>query len=331
MRNSMNRREMVALGLASLSTTALSPALAQSRYPERPIRLMVPFSAGGVVDAVARQWAERVKPHLGTIVIENQGGAGGTIATGEVARAQPDGYTALLANTSIMVLNPAIMPKVPYDPVKDFAPISILAISASGIMVHPSVPAKTLAEFVIYAKANASKLSYGSAGAGTMTQLAGELFKLKIGAPEITHVPYRGAGPSIADLVAGQIPMATINLTGQTVELHRTGKIRILAVTSPERLKGVPEIPTAVEEGMTGMVAQLFTGLFLPARTLRAIVDQVYEATQKTMNDPAMQKALVDQGLEPITNSSPEKVRAFIEEEVARWTPVVKAAGLTAQ
>src|SRR5206468_750154 len=157
MRNSMNRREMVALSLASLSTT-FSPASPQSRYPERPIRLLVPFSAGGVVDAVARQWAERVKPHLGTIVIENQGGAGGT---------------------------------------------------------------------------------------GTMTQLAGELFKQMIGAPEITHVPYRGAGPSIADLVAGQIPMATINLTGQTVELHRSGKIRILAVTAPERLKGVPEIPTA--------------------------------------------------------------------------------------
>jgi tripartite-type tricarboxylate transporter receptor subunit TctC len=328
MRNIMNRREMVALGLASLSTTALSPAFAQSRYPERPIRLVVPFSAGGVVDAVGRQWAERVKPHLGTIVIENQGGAGGTIATGEVARAQPDGYTALLANTSIMVLNPAIMPKVPYDPVKDFAPVSILAVSASGIMIHPSVPAKTLKEFVAYAKANANKLSYGSAGAGTMTQLAGELFKQKIGAPEITHVPYRGAGPSIADLVAGQIPMATINVTGQLVELHRTGKIRILAVTAPERLKGVPEIPTAIEEGMPGMVAQLFTGLFLPARTPRAIVEQVYQASQKTMNDPAMQKALIDQGLEPITNSSPDKVRAFIDEEIARWTPVVKAAGL---
>src|SRR5262249_54032432 len=198
----MNRREIVTLSLASLSATALSPAFGQVRFPERPIRLLVPFSAGGVVDAVARQWADRVKPHLGTIVIENQGGAGGTIATGEAARAAPDGYTALLANTSIMVLNPAIMPKVPYDPVRDFAPISILAISASGIMINPSVPAKNLKEFIAYAKANADKLSYGSAGTGTMTQLAGELFKLKIGAPDITHVPYRGAGPSIADLVA---------------------------------------------------------------------------------------------------------------------------------
>src|SRR5215467_7156339 len=331
----MNRREMVALGLASLSTTALSPALspafAQGRYPTRPIRLMVPFSAGGVVDAVGRQWAERIKPHLGTVVIENQGGGGGTIATSEVARAQPDGYTALLANTSIMVLNPAIMPKVPYDPVRDFAPISILAISASGIMINPSVPAKNLKEFIAYAKANADKLSYGSAGTGTMTQLAGELFKLKIGAPDITHVPYRGAGPSIADLVAGQIQMATINVTGQLVELHRAGKIRILAVTAPERLKGVPDIPTAVEEGMPGMIAQLFTGLFLPAKTPKAIVEQVYEASQKVMTDPAMQQALIEQGLEPITNSSPDTVRAFIEEEVARWTPVVKAAGLKAE
>jgi len=327
----MNRREIVTLSLASLSATALSPAFGQVRFPERPIRLLVPFSAGGVVDAVARQWADRVKPHLGTIVIENQGGAGGTIATGEAARAAPDGYTALLANTSIMVLNPAIMPKVPYDPVRDFAPISILAISASGIMINPSVPAKNLKEFIAYAKANADKLSYGSAGTGTMTQLAGELFKLKIGAPDITHVPYRGAGPSIADLVAGQIQMATINVTGQLVELHRAGKIRILAVTAPERLKGVPDIPTAVEEGMPGMIAQLFTGLFLPANTPKPIIDQVYEASQKVMTDPAMQQALIGQGLDPITNSSPDKVRAFIEEEVARWTPVVKAAGLKAE
>ena len=214
----MNRREMVALGLASLSATALAPLRPWRRGATRmrPISLMVPFSAGGVVDAVGRQWAERMKPHLGTIVVENQGGGGGTIATGEVARAQPDGYTALLGNTSIMVLNPAIMAKVPYDPEKDFTPISILAISASGIMIHPSVPAKTLQEFIAYAKANANKLSYGSAGAGTMTQLAGELFKQMIGAPEIIHVPYRGAGPSITDLVCGQIPMATINVTGQS-------------------------------------------------------------------------------------------------------------------
>src|SRR5262247_3238347 len=254
MRNSMNRREMVALGLSSLSTTALSPALAQSRYPERPIRLLVPFSAGGVVDAVARQWAERVKPHLGTIVIENQGGGGGTIATGEVARAQPDGYTALLANTSVMVLNPAIMPKVPYDPVKDFAPVSILAISASGIMIHPSVPAKTLQEFVAYAKANANKLSYGSAGAGTMTQLAGELFKQMIGAPEITHVPYKGANPGLADFYSGHLPIFAASISPQVLAMHAQDKIRILVAGSPRRLAGAPEIPISAEVGYPDLI-----------------------------------------------------------------------------
>jgi tripartite-type tricarboxylate transporter receptor subunit TctC len=326
----IDRRNMLVSGAALVSSPMLAAfsAFAQAKYPDRPIRLMVPFSAGGVVDVIGRQWAERIKPHLGTIVVENQGGGGGTIAAGDVARAAPDGYTLLLGNTSIMVLNPAIMAKVPYDPVKDFAPISVLAISANGIMVHPSVPAKTLQEFIPYAKANASKLSYGSAGAGTMTQLAGELFKQTIGAPEITHVPYRGAGPSITDLVSGHIPMATINVTGQLLELHRTGKIRILAVTSPQRLKGVPDIPTAVESGLPNMIAQLFTGLFAPANTPKPIIDQIFQASQKVMNDPEMQKALTESGLEPISDSSPEKVQTFMREEVARWSPVVKAAGL---
>jgi tripartite-type tricarboxylate transporter receptor subunit TctC len=326
----MKRRDVLALGLSSLAAPALSSfeAFGESHYPDRAIRLLVPFSAGGVVDAVGRQWGERVRPHLGTVVIENQGGAGGTIAAGDIARARPDGYSLLLANTSIIVLNPMTMPKIPYDPAKDFAPISILAVSASGIMVHPSVPAKTLEEFVVYAKANASKLSYGSAGTGTMTQLAGELFKLIIGAPEITHVPYRGAGPSIADLVSGHIPMATINVTGQLIDLHHAGKIRILAVTAPQRLKGLPEVPTAVESGMPKMVAQLFTGLFAPAKTPQPILDQIFHASQEVMHDPAMVKALTDSGLEPITDSSPEKVRVFVQEEVERWGPVVKAAGL---
>jgi tripartite-type tricarboxylate transporter receptor subunit TctC len=330
----INRRNVLASGAALVSSPLLSPllsplsAFAQAKYPDRPIHLMVPFSPGGVVDVIGRQWAERVKPYLGTIVVENQGGAGGTTATGDVARAAPDGHTILLGNTSIMVLNPAIMAKVPYDPVKDFAPISVLAISASGIMVHPSVPAKTLTEFVAYAKANGDKLSYGSAGAGTMTNLAGELFKQLVGAPGIVHVPYRGAGPSIADLVSGHIPMATINVTGQLLELHRAGKIRILAVTSPQRLKGAPEIPTAIEAGMPDMVAQLFNGLFVPIKTPKPIVDQIYQASQKVMNDPEMQKALTESGLEPITDSSPEKTQAFMQEEVARWGPVVKAAGL---
>jgi tripartite-type tricarboxylate transporter receptor subunit TctC len=324
----MLRRDVLKFA-ASLPAAALMPGAAfAQRFPERPIRLVVPFSAGGVVDVVGRQWVERVQPLLGTIVVENQGGAGGTIGAAGVARAQPDGHTMLLANTSVMVLNPAIMSRPPYDPAKDFAPIAIIAISASGIMVHPSVPAANLKEFIAYAKANTGKLSYGSAGSGTMTHLAGELFKQLIDAPEIVHVPYKGAGPSIADLVSGHIPMATINVTGQLLELHRAGKIRILAVTAPQRLKGAPEIPTAIESGLPNMVAQLFTGLFVPAGTPKPIIEQIHQASHKAMAEPGLLKALTDSGLEPISDSGPEQTQRFIQEEVARWTPIVKAAGL---
>jgi len=313
-----------------LALLAFTGPTAAVEWPSRPLTLVVPFAAGGPSDVLSRTIGERMHATLSqTVVIENVTGAAGTIGVTRAARSPADGYTISMGHLGTHVVNGA-MYNLPFDLANDFEPLALLASNPMMIVSKNAVPAKNLKELIAYVKANPGKLSYGSAGAGTMTQLAGELFKQMIGAPEITHVPYRGAGPSITDLVAGQIPMATINLTGQTVELHRTGKIRILAVTAPERLKGVPEIPTAIEEGMPGMVAQLFMGLFLPARTPRAIVDQVYEATQKTMSDPAMQNALLDQGLEPITNSSPDKVRAFIEEEVARWTPVVQAAGLKA-
>jgi hypothetical protein len=193
----MKRRDLLALGLASFAASALAPrfAMAQGKYPERPIKLMVAFSAGGVNDVVARQWAERVKLLLGTVYVENQGGGSGTIATGEVARALPDGYTILLGSTSTMVLNPMTMAKVPYEPARDFVPIAILAVSTTSIVVHESVPAKTLKELIAYAKANPGKLSYGSAGTGTMSNLSGELFKQLTGLNDVVHIPYKGAGP----------------------------------------------------------------------------------------------------------------------------------------
>ena len=325
----MNRRDVLKSGLA-VSAAALTPlpTFAQAKYPERPIRLIVPFSAGGVVDAVARQFAERIKPHLGTVVVENISGAGGTIGMYDVARARPDGYTLGLCNTSTMVINPTIMPKIQYNAAKDFEPIAILAISASGIIVNAGVPAKTLKEFIAYAKANQDKISYGSAGAGTMTHLAGELFKHLTQTPKIVHVPYKGAGPSINDLVGGQVQYATINVTGQLLQLHDAGKVRILAVTSADRLKGAPNFPTAVEAGLPNMIATLFTGLLAPAGTQKPIIDQIYQATHKLMQEQAMQKALTDQGLEPIVDSNPDKMRAFLKEEEERWTPVLKTAGL---
>ena len=327
----MNRREFVGYGLASLAATALPqwPVFAQAKYPDRNVKLIVPFGAGGVVDSVARQWTERMKGPLGaTIVIENNGGAGGTIGMGEVARAAPDGYTLGFGNTSTLVLNPAIMPKVPYEPSRDFTVLSILAVSVSGIIVHPSVPVKNLKEFVAYAKANQDKLSYGSAGAGTMTNFAGELFKQLIGAPKIVHVPYKGAGPSLTDQVSGAIPMSTINITGQVLALHEAGKLRVLAVTANNRLKGAPDIPTAVEAGLPGMTAELFTAVLVQSKTPQPIVDHIYKASQAVMKDPGMQESLVKQGLEPIVDSSPEKATAYVQEELKRWTPLIETLGL---
>jgi tripartite-type tricarboxylate transporter receptor subunit TctC len=325
----MKRRDLLMFALLPLSAATLTPwsALAQAKYPERPIKLMVAFSAGGVNDVVGRQWADRMKPLLGTVYVENQGGGSGTIATGEVARAQPDGHTILLGSTSTMVLNPMTMAKVPYDPIKDFLPIAILCVSTTSIVVHPSVPVKDLKELIAHAKANSGKLSYGSAGAGTMSNLSGELFKQLTGLNDLVHIPYKGAGPGLTDLVSGHIPVMTPNITGQVLELHRTGKIRILAVNSAERLKAAPEIPTATEQGLPGMIGQLFLGLFVPVATPRAIADRIGDATRQLMADEEFQKVLLASGLEASSDSSPEKAQRFINEETARWGPVVKASG----
>jgi tripartite-type tricarboxylate transporter receptor subunit TctC len=329
----MKRRDLLALGLASFSAHALAPfsAFAQAAYPDRPIKLIVPFAPGGVVDAIGRLWIEKVKAHLGTVFVENQGGAGGMIGAQEVARAAPDGYTLLLGNTSTQVLTPALAAKPPYDTLRDFVPITIIAISATSLVVHPSVPAKTLKELIGYAKANPGKLSYGSAGAGTLTNLTGEMFKHLTGISDIVHVPYKGAGPGIADLISGHIPMMTPNVTGQLLELHHSGKVRILAVTSPTRLKGAPDIPTAVEAGLPGMIAQLFTGLFAPAGTPKPIIEKIARATTAAMADQGFQANLVNSGFEPVTDSDPEKARQFVSEEIVRWPPILKAAGMKTQ
>src|SRR5215510_6050254 len=323
----MKRRDVLTL-LASLPAASLpARSFAQGRYPERPIKLMVAFSAGGVNDVVARQWAERVKTLLGTVVVENQGGGSGTIATGEVARATGDGYTILLGSTSTMVLNPMTMAKVPYDPAKDFVPIAIIAVSTTSIVVHESVPVKTLPELIAYAKANPGKLSYGSAGAGTMSNLSGELFKQLTGLNDLVHIPYKGAGPGISDLVSGHIPMMTPNVTAQVLELNRAGKIRILAMNAAQRLSAAPDIPTAIEQGVPGMIGLLFLGLFAPAATPKPILDRIAAATHAAMADPEFQKVLTASGLEAIPDSDSEKAKRFMAEEIARWGPVVKASG----
>jgi tripartite-type tricarboxylate transporter receptor subunit TctC len=322
----MNRRDVLAAGLASLSAAALAP-LAALAYPDRVIRLVVPFSAGGATDVVGRLWAEKMKPILGTVVTENRGGGGGVIGAAEVARSQPDGHTFLFGNTSTQVLIPSIVTHPPYDSLKDFVGVYIVCNSPTSIVVHESVPVRNLMELIAYAKANPGKLSYGSAGVGTLTNLAGELFKQLIGAPDIVHVPYKGSAPGVADLASGHIPMMTPNLGGPLLDFHRTGRVRILAVNATARSKGAPDIPTAIEAGLPGMVAGNLNGLFAPANVPKAIIDQIAEATRKIMADEEFQKVLIMSGFDPILDSGPEATRQFITEELARWTPIMKATG----
>jgi tripartite-type tricarboxylate transporter receptor subunit TctC len=319
----MKRRDFIKMGLATAAAAALpSPALA---YPERPIRLIVPFSPGGATDVAARLWAERMKAPLGTVVVENKGGGGGVIGATEVLRAAADGHTLLFGNTSTQVLIPTIAEKPPYDPVKDFQPVYVMCNSPTSIVVHESVPAKTLKEFIAYAKANPNKLSYGTAGTGTMTHLAGELFKQLIGVPTITHVPYKGAAPGVADLASGHIPMMTPNVGGPLLQFHATGKVRILAVNSEKRLAVAPDIPTAIEAGLPGMIAGNFNGLFAPAGVPKPIIERLAQLTKAALAEDEVQKALLKSGFEPITDSGPEAGLQLVTSEIKRWTPVIKA------
>ncbi|MEA2904875.1 MAG: hypothetical protein QOI12_2262 [Alphaproteobacteria bacterium] len=322
-----HRRAVLGAGLASLAATALGPfpAWAQGRYPDRPIRLIVPFAPGGATDVVGRLWAEKMKSVLGTVVIENKASGGGAPGTSEVARAQPDGYTFLFGNTSTQVLLPVLMPRPPYDPVKDFTAIYILCVAPTVIVVHESVPARTLTELVAYAKTNPGKLSYGSAGAGTLTNLAGELFKQLIGAPDIVHIPYKGSAPGVSDLAAGHIPMMTPNIGGPLLDFHRAGRVRILAVAHETRLKAAPDIPTAIEAGLPGMVASNFNGLFAPAGLPKPIVDLLADGTRKMASDAEFQKVLLASGFEPTGASGPDEAARLVRDELARWTPIMKA------
>src|SRR2546426_2905783 len=277
----MNRRDVLAGGVAMLS--AAMPAPRTLAYPDRPIRLVVPFSPGGATDVVGRMWAEKMKPLIGTVVTENRGGGGGVTGAAEVARAQPDGHTFLFGNTSTQVLIPAIMSHPPYDPLKDFVGIYILCNAPTSIVVHASVPAHNLQELIAYAKAKPGNLSYGSAGAGTLTNLAGELFKQLIGAPHIVHNSYKGSAPGVADLASGHIPMMTPNVGGPLLEFHRAGKVRILAVNAASRIKAAPDIQTSIEAGLPGMIAGNLNGLFAPAGVTQPIIERIAEATRQIM------------------------------------------------
>jgi len=322
------RRRFLHLAAGAAALSAVSRISRGQAFPTRPIRLVIPFPPGGAFDAVGRPWAEKMKPLLGTVVVENIGGGGASIGAAAVARAQPDGYTLLLGGT-LPHVNEALLKSRPlYDPVKDLDPIAGIAANVLCIAVHPSVPVRTLEELIVYAKANPGKLSYGHAGVGSIQHLTGELFKSLAGTPGIVDVPYRGTGPLVTDLIGGQVPMGTPGVTGQVLEFHRTGKLRILAVTSPTRLIAAPELPTAAELGFPGMTVRGSIGLLAPAGTPIRIIEQIAQATRTAVAEPAFQRMLVDAGIEPTLDSDPERFRRSLAADVALWTPVVKALGI---
>jgi tripartite-type tricarboxylate transporter receptor subunit TctC len=322
------RRQFLHLAASAAALLAVPRIAWTQAYPSRPIRLVIPFPPGGAYDAVGRPWADKMKSLLGTVVVENIGGASGSLGAAAVAHAQPDGYTILLGGT-LTHINEALLKSRPlYDPVKDLDPIASVAANVLGMVVHPAVPVQTAKEFIAYAKANPGKLSYGHAGVGSIQHLAGELFKSLAGTPEIVQVPYRGTGPLVTDLVSGQVPLGFPGVTGQLLELHRSGKLRILAVTSPTRLIAAPELPTAAELGLPGMTVVGSLGLLAPAGTSKAIIEKFAQGTRAVVAEPSFKQMLIAAGIEPTLDSNPEKFRRSLAADVALWTPVVKALGL---
>jgi tripartite-type tricarboxylate transporter receptor subunit TctC len=324
----LHRRAVLRLAAAAAALAGVPRLAMADTYPTRPIRLVLPFPPGGVFDIVGRPWADKMSRILGTVFVENQPGAGGSLAAAAVAHAEPDGYTIFLGSSSIHLAELILRDHPLLDPMKDLTPVSMVAITGFAIAVNPAVPAQTLMELVAYIKANPGKLSYGSAGAGTMNHLCGELLKSLAGITDLPHVPYRGAGPALADAIAGQIPMIIPAMTGQVLEFHRTGKLRLLAITNPARLPVAPEIPTAVEAGVPGLVAQQVLGLFAPSGTSKDIVRQIAEANGTVMADKAYQQSLVDQAVIPVTDWAPDQFNRFMADEVARWTPLVQTIGV---
>lgn len=325
----MNTRFFITGGIAMLvaASLQLAPAVvhAQGKFPERTLRLVVPFAPGGVNDIIGRRWAGDMSRLLGqNIIVENRAGASGGIGSQEVARAKPDGYTLLIANTTTHVLNPLGNKNLGYDPLKDFTALGIITLVPTGVAVHPSLPVRSLKELAAFAKKNPGSLSFGSAGTGSITQLTGELFKKVNGGLNIVHVPYKGAGPGLTDLVAGHIPMYTPTISSAPLEYHKQGRIRMLAICSEQRLKAVPDVPTATQAGVPELVVQAFNAIFLPPGVPRSVVDALAQANQKVLADAGMQDFLRKAGAEPVTTSSPDRAVQFIQKELQRWGPIVR-------
>jgi tripartite-type tricarboxylate transporter receptor subunit TctC len=310
------------VSLAIALALAAGGALAQS-YPDRPVKIVVPFAPAGPTDVIARLVADKLSISLGKqFYVENRAGAGGNTGTAAVAQSPADGYTLIVVSTGFVV-NPSLFAKVPYDPIKDFAPISNIAVSPNVMTVHPSVPAKTVKELADLVRANPGKYSFAAPGVGSTPHLSGEIFRISQGIDMVT-VQFTGAGPAIQNTVGGHTPIAFTALPPAAPQI-KEGKLRALVVTSQKRVKGLPDVPTAAEAGLAGQEAYTLTGMLAPAGTPKAIVDRLHSEIVKIVAQPDVQKRLDDLGFEVVANS-PAEFADRIKVEMEKWGKVVRDA-----
>ncbi len=320
-----HRRRAFLLSLPAL--TLAGPLRAETGYPNRPIRLVVPFVAGGGASVIARLVSAQVAQILqGNIVVDNHPGAGGNVAAEYVARSPADGYTLFNGTLGTQSINPNLYKNVPFDPIKDFAPITRITNAPNVLVVHPSIPAHTLQDLIALARKEPGQLNYGSGGSGTTTHLSGEMLRAMTGI-NITHVPYRGDGPAIIDLLADRVQMMFGNLNGM-MPLIKANQVRPLAITSLERWPTAPEIPTFNEQGVKGYDVEGWTGFLAPAGTPAPVIATLHDATVKALADPKLKQQLGELGLVTI-GDTPAQFAAVIKQDLAKWKQVVETTGAT--
>ena len=317
----LRRRQALALALGA----AALPMPALAAYPDKALRLIVPFPPGGAADAIARGMANKMAADLGQqVIIENRGGAGGTMAVELAAKAAPDGYTLLLGTVGTHAINPALYPKLRYDPVKDFSPITLTHSLPRVLVAGPSIKAQTVGELIALAKAKPGALTYGSAGNGSTGHLSGALFESMAGV-DLLHIPYKGSAPLLTDVLSGLVDTTFDSLT--VYENHiKSGKVKALAVTSQTRLTALPEVPTLSESGLTGYEVSNWLGVLAPAGTPHDIVVKLNGVIARATADPVLRKQLQAQGIEP-TFSTPEELAAKILSELPKWAAIVRKTG----
>src|ERR1700756_575155 len=310
--------------IAALASTAVR---AGDNYPSRPIQMIIPFAAGGPTDIVGRVMGAKMGELLGQqFVVENKTGAGGNIGAEAVAKASPDGYTILMATVSTNAINPGLYKHMPYDAVRDFAPLGRVGVTPTLLLVHPSIPATDVKSLIALIKANPGKYNYGSSGLGSILHLCGEEFKSLAGGLDITHVPYKGSAPMDTDLMGGQIAMA-FDATPTAMPLAKAGKLRALGAGMAKRVAAMPELPTLQEQGVPGFECYTWNALLAPARTPKSTIDKLNAAINKALADPAVSSALEKAGIDPTPGSTPETTGEFVRAELAKWAPIIKASG----